>query len=355
MALSWLVVGALAATEAEVAAAACSDCDAVMVLAVEDASAASRWVVGTVPASTDAAACATASWRVVEATPAGLRAGEPFFTEAWGDACDYGPSGYGVDVELDGAQFRFTVDRGGPVSEARTWVWRIGATAELVSRDVALLDRNGSRSADTRDLASGRVTHARTLPICGRDVEEMSQAAWLHLPALSARALERSWKEEGPASMAASVSDAADGYLLSGARGVAADAGVAAALVDGRTLLIDVMDDTIVRAPVGDAVVVYFGPVPRPSDNCVRVLSTPVSLRIPLSMQRGRVGLARMDGVEVHGGVRVRLRLSVDVDGVTVVYEDVDEAGVVERVIATSQLDPQDAATLGRVGGVRDL
>ncbi len=152
------------------------------------------------------------------------------------------------------------------------------------------------------------------------------------------------------------------GFLLEGAVSAPEDASLRALLLSRRHLMVEVSDDMWragAKDPLqGDHLLLWLGPRAQPGAECHDPLGPPQLWRVTVADGRviapspeleGQVSVRRQELV-VRGGrtmVRVLVTLAEDVAGLTLGYADVDETGAVERRVASSQLRPADAASLG--------
>lgn len=269
----------------------------------------------------------------------------------------YGASGVGEDsVEVKPGELIHSQYGGS------AWRWsttrRIGLSPHRLLREeqrsfhAAEPAREQTRALDA---VEGRWTTEWTAGSCG-------SGAWLDLPVA-----DRAPPPALPLGSCAARATAAGPHLAHGAPGAAADAALWALLVGETTLIVDLADDTWVKAPAAggswlheDHVELWLSaeePSATHDWECGPQKDGPGAVQWALRLDGSVIPAHRAAGQPapaarvVAGGPADRVRLQITLPaapaGLTVVYSDSDDGRRQERLIATSALRFGDPRSLG--------
>ncbi len=286
------------------------------------------------------------AWRLVEICNAG-----------------HGAAGIGEDrVTVDAN--RFEHQRAG----GSAWRWSETTTVQLSPLEVLSEDSSGGWTLgpnhDRRSWDRSRFAGTTTWgsPDCNAPAAEDApkHTSWL-LPqvALSAAFTERGWHATplGRCSLRAAGGEA--GKLLSGGRADRADAALSAVVDEAHRLYVEIHDDRFMptSAAVQDTLELWLT-ISRSSymDHCIdpSALDMQATALTMAGGRRARVAakpaqLATEWSAPEPRVRRVRFTLPHEVQALTLIYRDSDDGRQVERIIATSDFDPNDARSLGRL------
>lgn len=281
------------------------------------------------------------------------------------DICNngYGARGSGEDA-VRVAPNRFTHERSG----GSAWGWSESITLSL--SPLALVSRYSSGfwhigyNYETSEVQPATLTAVGTwwAPPCPPQAEDTPpedtapedrrEIRWIAIPRAQVGASELAALRAGAGlgSCAARIDGLAPSAALAG-RADPSSATLRALWCEGGPLVVEIEDETITER---DALEIWLGGA-RPSymEHCRDLASVEEPQRIRIEWTEGQVEVTsttvapRVERIASAGVVRFFVELPSDVATMTIAYDD-DDAGVSRR-IASSTLDPHDAASLGAV------
>ncbi len=285
-----------------------------------------------------------------------------------GEACNdgYGASGVGQDV--------FSFDQKGTLTHSRYGgsAWRWGATTTITLDPPTVVksasdgnwniaQNNETSSFDYRSFSGKTEWDIEPCDASGGPPTQQGgpvvHFAFAAIPDLSPKAIAGAELDKTPLGGCAALIDGDEaGYVLSGSD--AKSSSVMRVLAAGGELHVEIDDDKFIdKGARRDEVEVWFAVNPTDyTEHCLAKQKAPNGFAIPAGggpVRKLAGSLAAPDVVRTvpAGGKTRRLKIEIlsAMEGVTVVYRDTDDGKTIGRAIATSDLDVNNEASVGRL------